>query len=76
MLRSEIVTAQFERFCSGSGYPAINKENDVLRVLVPEVNIDEQKNILSKIRSKLQLAKAWETKQKKYGIKPYIGLKV
>lgn len=45
MLRSEIVTAQFERFCSGSGYPAINKENDVLHVLVPEVNIDEQKKI-------------------------------
>lgn len=52
MLRSEIVTAQFERFCSGSGYPAINKENDVLRVLVPEVNKDEQDRILSKITAK------------------------
>jgi len=58
ILRSEIVTAQFERFCSGSGYPAINKENDVLRVLVPEVNRDEQNNILSKITTKLQLAKS------------------
>lgn len=57
ILRSEIVTAQFERFCSGSGYPAINKENDVLRVLVPEVNRDEQDKILSKITTKLQLAK-------------------
>ncbi|NLC53026.1 MAG: hypothetical protein GX770_03575, partial [Firmicutes bacterium] len=58
ILRSEIVTAQFERFCCGSGYPAINKENDVLRVLVPEVNRDEQNNILSKITTKLQLAKS------------------
>ena len=58
ILRSEIVTAQFERLCSGSGYPAINKENDVLRVLVPEVNKDEQDRILSKITAKLQLAKS------------------
>jgi restriction endonuclease S subunit len=76
ILRSEIVTAQFERFCSGSGYPAINKENDVLRVLVPEVNKDEQDNILSKITTKLQLAKSMGDEAEKYGIKVCIGLKI
>lgn len=60
ILRSEIVTAQFERLCSGSGYPAINKENDVLRILIPEVDSDKQEVVLSKIRPKLERAKLLE----------------
>ncbi len=45
-LRSDLATWQFERLCSGSGYPAINQETDLPQVRVPKPNIEIQRQIL------------------------------
>ena len=38
MLRSRVCTVQLERFSSGSGYPEINKGNDLPKIKIPLPN--------------------------------------
>lgn len=58
MLRSKLVTLQFERFSSGSGYPEINKEKDVPRIKVPcPDNKEAQKKIVDRINQVLTKAR-------------------
>jgi len=45
-LRSDVASLQFERLCSGSGYPAINQETDLPQVRVPKPNVETQREIL------------------------------
>jgi len=45
-LRSGYATLQFERLCSGSGYPAINQEKDLPQLLVPRPETTVQQAIL------------------------------
>jgi type I restriction enzyme S subunit len=50
-LRSDFCKMQFERYCSGSGYPAINQEKDLPKIVIPKVDEKIQKQILGKITS-------------------------
>ena len=45
-LRSDMATWQFERLCSGSGYPAINQETDLPQIRVPKPDLESQREIL------------------------------
>ena len=49
-LRTDIAKLQFERLCSGSGYPAINQEKDLPKFNIPLPLIEEQKQIVEKMR--------------------------
>lgn len=66
-LRTDISKHQFERFCSGSGYPAINQEKDLPQILVPvPERIKEQEEIL-KIVKRIQFkALRFEVQAKKF----------
>ena len=49
-LRSKVGHLQLQKFCSGSGYPAINQENDVPVIKIPCPNsLDEQESICKAI---------------------------
>ncbi len=50
-LRSEIGNLQLQKFCSGSGYPAINQEIDVpvIRIPCPESK-NEQERLVDKVK--------------------------
>jgi len=50
-LRSHLSTLQFERHCSGSGYPAINQESDLLRIRIPKPDPQVQSSIVSRLAS-------------------------
>ena len=51
-LRSDLATWQFERLCSGSGYPAINQETDLPQVRVPKPEeVEPQREILKALES-------------------------
>jgi len=45
-LRSKLSNLQFERYCSGSGYPAINQEIDLPKIRVPKPSPDKQLEIV------------------------------
>ena len=64
-LRSEICTRQFARYCSGSGYPAINQEIDLPEVLVPKPPEDIQKRIVEEINPLEKEALELESKKEK-----------
>ncbi|MBD1224031.1 restriction endonuclease subunit S [Virgibacillus halodenitrificans] len=49
-LRSDVSKKQFERYCTGAGYPAINQEKDLPKVLIPLLDKNEQELILSQVK--------------------------
>ncbi|MGG2059669.1 hypothetical protein [Priestia megaterium] len=49
-LRTDVSKMQFEKFCSGAGYPAINQEKDLPQILIPFLDEAEQKILLKKVR--------------------------
>lgn len=50
-LRSNLSTLQFEKHCSGSGYPAINQETDLPKILVPKPGPKVQSRIVDRLAS-------------------------
>ncbi len=59
VLRTDFVTIQFERYCAGSTYPTINKE-DVLDIYIPKYTkeeIDKITEIYEKIVKNISLSK-------------------
>ena len=46
-LRTDVARSQFERYCSGSGYPAINQDIDLPRLLVPTPPLGDQRRVLA-----------------------------
>ena len=48
-LRSNVTTLQFERHCSGSGYPAINQETALPKIRVPKPDAIAQSEIVSQL---------------------------
>ncbi|MBS9806328.1 restriction endonuclease subunit S [Bacillus toyonensis] len=49
-LRTNISKAQFEKYCTGSGYPAINQEKDLPKIKIPNPEVIEQDRILSIVK--------------------------
>lgn len=49
-LRCNLSTLQFEKYCSGSGYPAINQETDLPKILVPKPDKKAQETIIARLR--------------------------
>ena len=49
-LRTRISTLQFERLCSGSGYPAINQETDLPKLLLPFPDFVTQQQIVAHLQ--------------------------
>lgn len=49
-LRSNLSNMQFEKYCSGSGYPSINQEKDLPKIIVPKPDKNSQKEIIDKIK--------------------------
>lgn len=50
ILRSSLISHQFERYSSGAGYPEINKEKDLPRIRIPCPNeLDVQREIVGRI---------------------------
>lgn len=45
-LRTDIAKLQFEQFCSGSGYPAINQEVDLPKIKVPFIPSKNDQNTI------------------------------
>lgn len=68
-LRSILCTLQFERYCSGSGYPAINQETDLPKIRIPRPDTLTQYRIIERLASleieadqfELQASQARET---------------
>jgi restriction endonuclease S subunit len=62
-LRTQLTRLQFERYCSGSGYPEINQEIDIQKIKIPKPNtMQEQLKIVEKIENLLKEAKEKEHK--------------
>lgn len=77
-LRTRLVNWEFEKNCSGSGYPAINQEMDLPKIKVPKPLINdqlnnEQLNIVRETEKLLVLAeiKEQEARQKKIEVTTY-----
>lgn len=49
-LRCNLSTLQFEKYCSGSGYPAINQETDLPRILIPRPSEKEQEKVVARLK--------------------------
>lgn len=49
-LRTDIAKLQFERFCTGSGYPAINQDVDLPKLKIPLPPAKEQEQIINKLK--------------------------
>jgi type I restriction enzyme S subunit len=50
-LRCNLSTMQFERHCSGSGYPAINQETDLPKIRIPKPDPEVQSRIVDRLVS-------------------------
>lgn len=50
-LRCNLSTMQFERHCSGSGYPAISQDTDMPKIRVPNPNLEVQSEIVDRLLS-------------------------
>ncbi|WML26280.1 restriction endonuclease subunit S [Neobacillus sp. OS1-33] len=59
-LRTDISKYQFEKYCSGAGYPAINQEVDLPQILVPNLDLLLQKQIISNVRKIQYIALKFE----------------
>lgn len=65
VLRSKFVTHQFQRLSSGSGYPEINQEEDLQKIMFPKPdNLDIQQEIVEKTYAILKKAKNSDRKAK------------
>ncbi len=61
-LRTQLTNLQFERYCSGSGYPAINQEVDLPKIKVPMPStIKEQLKVVIEVENILKKAKEKES---------------
>ena len=66
-LRTYLTRFQLERFCSGSGYPAINQEIDLPKIRIPlPSSLDRQCSIVKEVESILNEAK--KRRKKSQGI--------
>jgi len=72
-LRTRLVNWEFQKNCSGSGYPAINQEIDLPKIKVPKPLINEQLDIASETEKLLVLAeiKEQEARQKQIEVTTY-----
>lgn len=50
-LRCNLSTLQFERHCSGSGYPAINQETDLPEIRIPKPELEVQYRVVERLVS-------------------------
>lgn len=59
MLRSKFVTYQFQKLCSGSGYPEINQEKDLpkIKIIKPD-SIKIQQEIVDEVKPTIEKAKS------------------
>lgn len=48
-LRSGFCNLQFEKYCSGSGYPAINQEMDLPKIRVPRPDVGLQQQVIDRL---------------------------
>lgn len=64
-LRSGISTYQFSKYCSGSGYPAINQDIDLKKIKIPKPTLDFQQQVISAIEMVELQAIDLENKSKK-----------
>lgn len=56
-LRTRLTKYQFERYCSGSGYPEINQELDIKKIRIPKPDrIEEQLEIVEKVEGQIRKA--------------------
>jgi type I restriction enzyme S subunit len=66
ILRSKFVTHQFQRLSSGSGYPEINQEEDLPKVMIPKPdNLEIQQEIVDKLKVILNEAKKMNRESKR-----------
>ncbi|MDH5695434.1 MAG: hypothetical protein OEZ00_02335 [Dehalococcoidia bacterium] len=64
-LRTQLTNLQFEKYCSGSGYPAITQKVDLPKIKVPlPPTINDQVRIVNKIENILEEAKGKELEAK------------
>jgi type I restriction enzyme S subunit len=72
-LRTRLVNWEFQKNCSGSGYPAINQEIDLPKIKVPKPLINEQLDIARETEKLLVLAeiKEQEARQKQIEVTTY-----
>ncbi len=60
LLRTDLIKIQFEKLCSGSGYPEINQDIDLPQIEIPiPKEIDKQKNIVFKIQPIINIIKEY-----------------
>ncbi len=59
-LRTTLSNIQFQKHCSGSGYPEINQEMDLPRIKIPKPDLPKQKELIQLLENNIKLAEKKE----------------